>query len=326
MDDIYVSIIVVTFNQEKFIRRALESLIVQKSRYKYEILVGDDASTDDTPNIIKSIVAENPDCNIVPVLREKNIGATNNGLDLVTRARGKYFANCDGDDCWFGTDRLEKQVDFLEAHPEYSAICGRVYLIDEDDNLIAEKNAHRSKFWEFDKEVYTIKDFCDWKMPGQNSSLMSRIAEVNEVNKKMLTAHPIVGDKSSILVLLSMGNIYCANDYWGGYRIHNGPHYMTDYDKKNLRDWDYEYTKALEKYAQEVCHAEVNFSNKLKHIFVSAICAWLKKPDSRNWNVMKKIFARAESKSIYTKLLIKTVVLKLYYWHIKHCDTFIKID
>lgn len=326
--DIMVSILVVTYNQEKFIERALNSLIAQKSKYRYEILVGDDASSDSTPDIIQRVAAKNPQANIVPVLRKGNMGATKNLLDLMKRARGKYIACCEGDDCWYGTDRLDTQVDFLEANREYSAHCGKVYLIDENDQIIPDDTIPKSKqFWKFDKQIYTFEDFAEWRMPCQVSALLFRkkFLEIQE-NLDICLAHPVVGDKSMMLALLTLGNIYCSDEVMGRYRVcTTTSHYMQQYEEKNLRDLDYDYTKKLETYARKMFRKDFSLSHKLKHIFVSAVCAWLKRRSYRNWQVIKYIYTQCDDKPAYAKLFFKTVALKSYYWHIKHSDTFINI-
>lgn len=324
-----VSITVCTYNQEKYIERTLKSLIAQKSKYKYEILVGDDASTDATPDIIARVAAENPQANIIPVLRKQNLGATKNGLDLMEKAKGKYIASCDGDDCWYGVDRIDEQVDFLETHPQYSAHCGNVYLIDENDNIIPDDAVPKSKqFWKFDKEVYTLDDFAEWKMPCQASAIMFRNKLTDDArNRELIVSHPVVGDKSCMLAMLSIGDIYCSDKYLGCYRIYNSSnHYMQQYEEKNLRDLDYDYTKSLEQYVRKMFRPEFSLHMKLRHIFVSSVCAWLKKRNVRNWYVIKTIYSKSDEKYAYGKLFFKTVVLKLYYWHIKHSDTFINVE
>lgn len=128
-----VSIVVVTYNHEKFISQALDGILMQKTNFKYEIIVGDDASTDNTASIIRKY-ADNANDLFVTVLREKNVGAINNFVDLISKTRGKYVAICDGDDYWTDREKLQKQINFLEKNQEYSGCCHPVTEIFEDNS------------------------------------------------------------------------------------------------------------------------------------------------------------------------------------------------
>lgn len=123
MNDILVSIACITYNHEKYIAEALDSFLMQKVNFKYEILIHDDASTDRTAEIIKSYHEKYPDI-IKPILQKEN--KMSKGVKKVnykynhSRAKGKYIAICEGDDYWSDPDKLQIQVDYLEKHPECS--------------------------------------------------------------------------------------------------------------------------------------------------------------------------------------------------------------
>ena len=109
--EVMVSVIVLTYNHEKYICQALDSILMQKTNFTYEILVGDDASTDRTPNILQDYQLNYP--NIFRLfLRKTNQGPTGNAYPLFFEARGKYIATCEGDDFWCTAEKLQKQVDF----------------------------------------------------------------------------------------------------------------------------------------------------------------------------------------------------------------------
>ena len=117
-----VSILCTAYNHEKYIRQTLESFLSQKTNFKYEIIVHDDASEDKTPEIIRELAAEHADI-ICPIYQKEN--QYKNDPDmlslLVPKARGKYIAICEGDDYWTDPGKLQMQVDWLETHPDYSA-------------------------------------------------------------------------------------------------------------------------------------------------------------------------------------------------------------
>ena len=120
-----VSIICLTFNQEKYVRDCFEGFVMQQTNFQYEVLVYDDASKDGTPAIIREYAAKYPDI-FKPTLYEKNNYLQGLGyVGLYTgirEAQGTYVAYCEGDDYWTDPKKLQKQVDFLESHPDYE-IC-----------------------------------------------------------------------------------------------------------------------------------------------------------------------------------------------------------
>ena len=124
MKGIKVSVICVTYNHAGFIRQALDGFVMQKTDFPFEVLIHDDASTDGTADIIREYAKKYPDI-IKPVFQTENQWAR--GLDISKeynwpRIRGQYVAVCDGDDYWTDASKLQKQADFLDAHPDYT-IC-----------------------------------------------------------------------------------------------------------------------------------------------------------------------------------------------------------
>lgn len=114
-----VSVWMVTYNHEKFIAQALESVLMQKTNFNYEIVIGEDCSTDNTKCILKEFQNKFPTI-INAIYQEKNVGAFRNAYEFVLpKCRGKYVACLEGDDYWTDPNKLQKQVDFLEANPQY---------------------------------------------------------------------------------------------------------------------------------------------------------------------------------------------------------------
>ncbi len=153
--DIKVSVIVVTYNHEKFIRKTLDSILSQQVNFKFEVLVGDDASPDLTADIIREYHAKYPDI-IVPMLHEKNLGGfgKNNTLATLAAAKGKYIASMDGDDYWTSDQKLQKMVDFLDQNQDFVACFHNAEIIFDDDS-------HPNQFVNASdqKEIVTVEDF-----------------------------------------------------------------------------------------------------------------------------------------------------------------------
>lgn len=127
-----VSIICNTFNQGDYIKDALEGFVSQKTDFPFEILVHDDASTDKTPEIIRSYEQKYPDL-IFPIYQAKNQFSQDIKISQVhqfPRARGRYLAFCEGDDYWTDPQKLQKQFEVMEAHPELDICAHRTVKID----------------------------------------------------------------------------------------------------------------------------------------------------------------------------------------------------
>jgi len=125
---IKVSVCCLAYNQNWCIQEALDSVLMQQTTFDFELLVSDDASTDGTKEIIFDYAREYPEI-IMPVFHSENqLKKTGRYpiVDLYKRAFGKYIAICDGDDYWTDPHKLQKQVDFMDSHPEYS-LCFHDY-------------------------------------------------------------------------------------------------------------------------------------------------------------------------------------------------------
>lgn len=120
-----VSVLLLTYNHANSIKDAIESSVNQKANFLYEILIGDDCSTDTTLNIIKEYADKYPE-KIKLISSTKNIGALKNEKRLIETSKGKYIAFLEGDDFWTDPLKLQKQVDFLESNPDYGLVHGDV--------------------------------------------------------------------------------------------------------------------------------------------------------------------------------------------------------
>lgn len=120
-----VSVLMLTYNQQAFIGQAIMSVVNQQVDFRYEIVIADDCSQDDTPEICKRLASRYPSL-IKLHLRKKNMGLIPNFLDAYSCCRGKYIAICEGDDYWTSSHKLMRQVSFLDAHPDFTIAFHRV--------------------------------------------------------------------------------------------------------------------------------------------------------------------------------------------------------
>lgn len=114
-----VSVWMITYNHEKYIAHAIESVLCQVTDFDYEIVIGDDFSTDNTRQIISIYYEKHPEI-IKPLLHEKNVGIAKNVVFTLEACKGKYIALLEGDDYWIDKYKLQKQVDFLEKNQPVS--------------------------------------------------------------------------------------------------------------------------------------------------------------------------------------------------------------
>ena len=113
MENPLASIAVITYNQQESLPRALDSLLAQKVDFPYEIVVGEDCSTDNTREVLKGYAERYPDI-IKPIYNETNKGILGNYVATLAQCKGKYMAGCAGDDFWSDPEKLQMQVDIME--------------------------------------------------------------------------------------------------------------------------------------------------------------------------------------------------------------------
>lgn len=153
-DEIVVSIICDCYNHEKYIAQALDSFLMQDCDFKFEVLIHDDASTDNSAAIIKEYELKYPEI-IKPIYQKENQYSkkVNIWKDYqFSRAKGKYIAICEGDDYWIDTLKLQKQVDFLENNPSFSLITSQAKVL--ENNILTDIIGGTY----FDSDIYYFKD------------------------------------------------------------------------------------------------------------------------------------------------------------------------
>lgn len=121
-DNYMISVIITSYNQDNTLQQTIDSILGQKCRYPFEIIVGDDCSTDNTRKVCEKYSKEYPDI-FRPIYFTTNGGVATNFVLSVSEAKGKYIALCAADDYWHNTDKLQLQVEYLDLHSE----CGLIY-------------------------------------------------------------------------------------------------------------------------------------------------------------------------------------------------------
>lgn len=130
-----ISVLMITYNHERFIEEAVNSVLSQQTDYSFELVIGEDHSPDSTGKKVDELAAAFPD--IIKVVRgETNLGVATNFCKTFRACSGKYMAILDGDDFWTDPLKLQKQVSFMEANPEYGLVHGDVNHLFEDTGLL----------------------------------------------------------------------------------------------------------------------------------------------------------------------------------------------
>lgn len=202
-----VSVTVVTYNHGEWLAQCLESIVTQKTNFIFEVIVGDDASTDKrTTEILHEYARQNPKI-LIPIFREKNVGPVKNLFDVTRRSRGKYIAYIDGDDFML-PGKLQKQVDCLDAHDDVAIAAHKMCSVVDDKCSDADLTKKHP-------EIGTVYDllrhgcyFCHSSKMYRRSVILTRDSELPIVDYYLHLEHAI------------SGKIYFSEEILGGHRLH----------------------------------------------------------------------------------------------------------
>ena len=222
-----LSVLMITYNQEAYIGQAIESALDQQVDFEFEIIIGEDGSTDTTRAICREFQQKHPE--IIRLLeRGKNLGMMENFIQTLNQCRGEYIALLEGDDYWTATDKLQKQVEFLEKNPGFT-ICGHdVMILDMPSGQFAKH--HPSQ-----KDVIEIEDLLTKGSGAATCSLVFRKAALGEYPEAFKKIRG--GDVPLQILCASKGKMKRLSEVMGVYRVHDrGAYYYLSRDaaRQNL--------------------------------------------------------------------------------------------
>lgn len=224
--EIKVSVIILTYNHEKYIKKAIESVLMQKTTFDYEVIIADDFSTDRTKEIIQDILTKNHESkvSIRYIRNEKNLGVMASWINAYSQVNGKYIAICEGDDFWTIDSKLQKQFEVLDSHPQFSICFHNVnveYVDINEKNYILNEN--------IEKDIFTIDDLIGeeeiWFMA--TASLMIRHESLKSIPNWILKSKS--GDIPIIMLAARNGHIKYLTDLMATYQKHSRGMSMTDH-------------------------------------------------------------------------------------------------
>ncbi len=220
MENIKVTVWLSTYNQAPYVTQALDSILMQKTTFPFEVIAADDCSTDGTQEIILQYQNQYPD-QIIPYFTNPNVGGCRKLCDCIDKGlfRGEYISFLEGDDYWLGEDRLQTLVDFLDAHPEYSRVSHRRKVFDEAGN---------EKGFDIPESLlnkpFTIQDFLDGKSYSDFGSVFRNyFKEAGDQYHPLLLSSRNVCDFQDMFITQDYGPVFVMDRVFGAYRSRSMP-------------------------------------------------------------------------------------------------------
>ncbi|MCO8059271.1 glycosyltransferase family 2 protein [Acinetobacter towneri] len=207
--NILVSVCIVTYNQERFVEQTLQSILNQNTNFQYEVIIGDDCSTDSTRKIIEDFLLKYPDI-IVPVFHEKNIGPLENLKAVYRKAKGKYICHLDGDDLALPV-KLQRQFDVMESNPDCVICTHDMRYIDAEGNKVREWTHQKGKF-DLNYLYLNLPFFAHSSKMFRNDFMFDYFDEL----------HPQALDIEIHIEQAKKGLIYHLDEELGAYRVDVG--------------------------------------------------------------------------------------------------------
>jgi glycosyltransferase involved in cell wall biosynthesis len=211
----------ITYNHEKYITQAIEGVLNQKTNLDFELVIGEDCSTDSTKEIVYKYKKRYPK-KIKVITSETNIGIIPNFIRTLNCCKGKYIAICDGDDYWTDPHKIQKQFDFLEAHPDYGLVhTDNDVLYDRTGKIIKSVNKKENKNYKnYYNPFYGILtgEYVIHTLTAMvRKKLIEKAISTEIFNKKYKRA-----DLQLWLELANHTNFYYINESTAVYRIRRG--------------------------------------------------------------------------------------------------------
>ena len=208
-----LTIIVAIYNHEKYLEKAINSILSQNVNFRYEVLIGEDNSRDNSRYILRKLEKKLPNTFHV-FYREHNYGIVENFNDLFEKSNGRYMIVLEGDDFWIDNNKLQIQYDFLEQNHEYIAISHDCKIVDEKCNEIVGEQYPNPV-----DDEYTIRDYEKGRLPGQTTTIMFRNYYKNKYFDYHVNSYgSFIGDRIRAFLLLAHGRIRYMDKKMSAYR------------------------------------------------------------------------------------------------------------
>ncbi len=266
-----VSVCMITYNHEKYLKKAIDGVLMQKTNFEFELIIANDNSPDATISIVNEYITSHPNGYKIKFLNnETNLGMMPNFINAIENCNGKYIALCEGDDYWTNENKLQKQIDFLEKNRNYT-ICFHKVNIDNNNAIIED----------------TITKKVDSKTTIYNLAKGNYIHTCSVVYRNYLfDSFPDyfykapVGDYFLHLLNSRFGKIFCINELMANYRVHDTSYWSSKKQEERSKIWieflegiKPNFNKRVQNYLQiqieriNGTYVRKNFFQKLKKYF-----------------------------------------------------------
>ena len=212
--DIVVAML--AYNHSKYIVKAIDSVLLQETSFTYKIIIAEDCSTDSTRKIILNYQRKFPD-KFKLILQNKNVGASQNNLDLLKNMDGKYIAALECDDYWIDPLKLQKQVEFLDKNKEYSMVFTPAFRKYESSN---KSNVVRNRYFNYNSDDFLLENILmlgGGFYPTCSAMFLNKIFDVNN-SMEYLKIHS-TGDYPIAILAAIKGKIGYIDDVTSVYRV-----------------------------------------------------------------------------------------------------------
>ncbi len=290
-----VSVAVITYNHEKYIAEALDSILMQKVDFKYEIVVGEDYSTDNTRKILLKYVTAYPD-KIKPLLHETNTGGSANFIETLKACKGKYIALLEGDDYWTDPLKLQKQVDFMESHSEYNMIFhnAEVHVSGSSGVTIKPFNLEKKN------REYTANELIEsWKAHTATVLFLNQ-GQYSYLEDKIWSP---MGDIPLFIKCASLGKVYYLSEQMSVYRVdQTGITHYEDFFGPSRNRITAKFYKVLYKDFSDILSLKT-INHRCAHKYINGARASKKNENKRNYYKNLLIAAYYDPKSAYEECI-----------------------
>ncbi len=274
-DDCAVTVCCITYKHEEVIRSALDSFLMQKTNFKFKVFVGEDCGPDGTADIVREYAEKYPDI-IVPFLREKNMGAQANLIDLCNHATSPYIAFCEGDDYWVDEYKLQKQFDYMQSHPDMRVCYSRAEISAPEDWFLRswfKVNKEGKMIFPDCEPSYKLKtdpigaSDCVWVFPAHTATVFYRWNYDVEIPDWYFSG--IIGDHPIFLMQLGEGKAGFLPDVLAVYRRSDVGVYMSGSMDEHFLKTRIDHVRwmsgILEWYAEhQQNYPQLQFKNRIK--------------------------------------------------------------
>jgi glycosyltransferase involved in cell wall biosynthesis len=259
-----LSVAMITYGHSKYLKQAIDSILMQQTSFDFELVVSNDCSPDDTDEIIQEIIDSNPNGHKIKYFsHKKNIGMMPNFIFTLEKCTGKYIALCEGDDYWIDPLKLQKQVDFLETHKDFSICFHNVNIL--TDVKFEEANIRKGI-----PSVTTINNLATQNYIN-TPSVVYRNGLIPEF--PIYFSKSPIGDYFLHMLNAKYGKIQYIDEIMAVYRVHDTSYWSSKDKSDKIKIW-------------------VNFIEKIKENFDTEIQLILDQQINQILNTKKTVLGK----------------------------------